>query len=49
MKSVYLPDTDVLNEPKNIEQESKMIPETLKVHYVKRFEVKEVYGLKFFT
>ena len=48
IKSVYLPDTDVLNEPENIEQESKKIPETLKVHHVERFEVKGVYGLKFF-
>ena len=47
-KSVYLPNTDVLNEPENIEQESKKIPETLKVHHVERFEVKRVYGLKFF-
>ena len=45
-KSVYLPNTDVLNEPENIEQESKKIPETLKVHHVERFEVKGVYGLK---
>ena len=48
IKSVYLPDTDVLNEPENIEQESKKIPETLKVHHVERFEVKGVYGLKIF-
>ena len=46
IKSVYLPDTDVLNEPENIKQESKKIPETLKVHHVERFEVKGVYGLK---
>ena len=26
--------------PENIEQESKKIPETLKVHHVERFEVK---------
>ena len=44
IKSVYLPDADVLNEPENIEQESKKIPETLKVHHVERFEVKGVYG-----
>ena len=49
IKSVYLPDTDVLNEPENIEQESKNTLETLKVHHVERFEVKWVYGLKFFT
>ena len=48
IKSVYLPDTDVLNEPENIEQESKKIPETLQVHHVERFEVKWVYGLKVF-
>ena len=48
IKSVYLPDTDVLNEPENIEQESKKIPETLQVHRVERFEVKWVYGLKVF-
>ena len=48
IKSVYLPDTGVLNEPESTEQESKKIPETLKVHHVKRFEVKGVYGLKFF-
>ena len=48
IKSVYLPDTDVLNEPENIEQESKKIPEALKVHNVESFEVKSVYGLKFF-
>ena len=47
IKSVYLPDTDVLNEPENIEQESKKIPEILKVHHVERFEVKGVYGSKF--
>ena len=29
-------------------QESKKIPETPKVHHVKRFEVKGVYGLEFF-
>ena len=34
--------------PENIEQESKKIPETLKVHHVERFEVKVVHGLKFF-
>ena len=49
IKSVYLPDTDVLNEPENIEQESKKITETLKIHHVERFEVKGVYVLKFFT
>ena len=48
IKSVYLPETDVLNEPENIEQESKKIPETPKVHHVERFEVKGVYGLKVF-
>ena len=48
IKSFYSPDTDVLNEPENIERESKKIPETLKVHHVERFEVKGVYGLKFF-
>ena len=48
IKSVYLSDTDVLNEPENIEQESKKIPEILKVHHVERFELKGVYGLKFF-
>ena len=48
IKSVYLPDTNVLNEPENIEQESKKIPETFKVHHMERFEVKGVYGLKFF-
>ena len=48
IKSVYLPDTDVLNEPENVEHEFKKNPETLKVHYVERFEVKGVYGLKFF-
>ena len=47
IKSVYLPDTDVLNEPENIEQESKKIPETLKVHHVERFEVKAVYDKVF--
>ena len=47
IKSVYLSDTDVLNVPENIEQESKKIPETLKVHHVERFEVKGVYGLNF--
>ena len=40
VKSVYLPDTDVLNEPENIKQESKKISETLKVHHVERFGVK---------
>ena len=49
IKCVYLPDTDVLNKPENIEQESKKIPETRKVHHVERFEVKGVYGSKFFT
>ena len=48
IKSVYLPDTNVLNEPENIEQESKKIPETLQVHHVERFEMKGLYGLKFF-
>ena len=48
IKSVYLPDTDVLNEPENIEQESKKIPETVKRHHVERFEVKGAYGLKLF-
>ena len=48
IKSVYLSDTDVLNEPENIEQESKKISEILRVHRVERFEVKGVYGLKFF-
>ena len=48
IKSVYLPDTDVLNDSENIEQKSKKIPQTLKVHHVERFEVKEVYGLKVF-
>ena len=48
IKSVYLPDTDVLNEHENIEQESKKIPGTRKVHHVERFEVKGVNGLKFF-
>ena len=48
IKSVYLPDTDVLHEPENIEHEFKKNPETLKVHYMERFEVKGVYGLKFF-
>ena len=46
IKTVYLPDTDVLNEPENIKQESKKIPETFKVHHMERFEVKGVYGLK---
>ena len=48
IKSVYLPGINFLNEPENIKQESKKIPETLKIHHVERFEVKEVYGLKFF-
>ena len=48
IKAVFLSDTVVLNEPENIEQESKKIPETLKVHHVERFEVKGVYGLKSF-
>ena len=48
IKSVYLPHSNVLNEPENIEQESKKIPETLKVHHVEKFEVKGVYGLKSF-
>ena len=48
LKSIYLPDTDVLNEPENIKQESKKIPETLKVHDVERFEVKGVHDLKIF-
>ena len=48
IKSVYLPDTDVLNDPENIKQESKKIPETHKVQHVERFKVKGVYGLKFF-
>ena len=47
IKSVYLPATDVLNEPENIKQESKKIPETLKVHRMEKFEVKGVHGLKF--
>ena len=34
--------------PENIEQESKKIPETLKVHHVERFEVKGVHGFKCF-
>ena len=45
--SAFLIDTDVLNEPENIEQESKNIPETFKVHHVERLEVKGVNG-KFF-
>ena len=49
IKRVYLSDTNVLNEPENIEQKFKKIPETLKVHHMERFEVKEVYDLKFFT
>ena len=49
IKNVSLPDTDVLNEPENIEQESKKITETLKIHHVERFEVKGVYVLKSFT
>ena len=49
IKGVYLPDTDVPNEPENIEQEPRKIPETLKVHHVEKLEVKEVYGLKFFN
>ena len=48
IKSVYSPDTDVLNKPENIEQESKKIPKTLKVHHVEKFEVKGVYNLKLF-
>ena len=48
IKSVYSPGINFLNEPENIKQESKKIPETLKIHHVERFEVKEVYGLKFF-
>ena len=47
VKSVYVPDADVLNEPENIEQLSKKILETLKLHHVERFEVKGV--LKFFS
>ena len=48
IKSVYSLDTDVLNKPENIEQESKKIPKTLKVHHVEKFEVKGVYDLKLF-
>ena len=48
IKIVHLPDTDVMNEPENIEQDSKKILETLKVHQVERFEVKEGIWLKDF-
>ena len=48
IKSVYLPHSDVLNEAEDIEQESKKILESLKIHHVERFEVKGVYGLKSF-
>ena len=48
IKSVHLSDTDVMNEPENIEQESKNIPETLNVYQAERLEVKGVYGLKIF-
>ena len=48
IKGFYLPDTDVLNEPENIEQKSKNTPETLKVNHVESFEVKGVYGLNLF-
>ena len=37
-----------MNEPENIEQESKNIPETLNVYQAERLEVKGVYGLKIF-
>ena len=46
--SIYLPDNEVIVEPKNIEQESKKIPETLQIHYIERFQVKNVYALNFF-
>jgi len=36
--NIYLADADVLSEPENIDQESKKIPETLKIHHVERFE-----------
>ena len=48
IRSVFLIDTDALNEPENIKQESKKIQETFKVHHVERSEVKGVNGLKFF-
>ena len=34
IKNVYLLDTDVLNKPENIEQESRAILETPKIHHV---------------
>ena len=48
IKSVYLPHSDVLNEAEDIEQESKKILESLKIHHVERFEVKWGIWLKVF-
>ena len=47
IKCVYLSEEDVLEEPDNMDQESKPIGKTLRIHKVERCEVKGVYGLKF--
>lgn len=40
---------DVLVEPENINQEAKKIDGTLKIHHIERFQVKGVFGLKFYN
>ena len=48
IKFLYLVVKDILEKPENVVQESKLVPQTLRIHKAKRCEVKGVYHIKFF-
>ena len=49
INSIYLSADEVLVEPENIVQEAKKIDGTQKIHHIERFQVKGVFGLKFYN
>ena len=43
----FIPESELLTEPDNMDSESKIIDKTLQIHKVERCQMKGVYYLKF--